>query len=187
MPAFFSMELQKKILARMDELNPGMSEEEILPVLEQYLWDGVNRFLQVCKLEFLNCDPAPESDKEGDWYYTSLGDYVRLGEYASDDFDMPVHIADPVDSEAYRLEGNPYLRSGAGRPRVYIGQFTVNNKTGLYLKSRGKPKRVMIQKRVESEARLNERALDPLSWFVAGDVFAIFGEMEKAKLCYEKV
>lgn len=167
----------------MDELNDGLSTEDILPVLNEILWDSVNKYHEQCRRDYLKVSKVNFIDGRGEWTVIDLPlDFLRLGEIESPDWDVPVFITHPVESKEYRLEANKYLRSKSANPRAYL-----IDDGGLKLKFRGKPGKVTIQKRLTTEGDINPRAIDSLSWYVAGDVFMIFGELDKAKLCKEKV
>lgn len=166
----------------MDELNEGLSVEDIIPVLNEILWDSVNNYHEHCRRDYLKVTSLTVKESQEEWNMIPLpSDFLRLGEIESPDWDVPVLVTHPVESPEYRLEANKYLRSGARNPRAYLV-----DDGGLKLKFRGKPTKVTYQKRLNSEKDINPRALDSLSWFVAGDVFLIFGEPEKAKICKEK-
>jgi hypothetical protein len=181
------MTLIKKILTRMDELNTELSEDQVVPSLKEYLMDGVNKFMEGCDPDLLKPVVLGGAFVEEGWTYVPLPeDFLRMVEVVSD-WDVPVTVAESTNHPDYALEANPYLGGGSKKPRVWKGIFTAKGNRGLMLKFKGKAKSVTIQKRLKNEKDINPRALDAISWYIAGDMFLMYGDVNRAKLCYEKV
>lgn len=175
-------EIKKKILTRMDEVGTdGMIQEQIMPLLDEYLTDGLNKYLEYCPHRDLTPTKMTiQAEKKGDHYYQELPeDFLRLIKLTCKEWQVDAHYTHETEHPLYKREFNKYLRSPYNSPLAFRVQD--------HLVYRGTAEEIQYQKRITHD-NINRQIKnqDLAAWYVAGEMFTIFQEIEKANICFQK-
>lgn len=123
-------------------------------------------------------------------YFLTPSDYLRLYELKFPLWTKSVRDTVKVDSDAGRLQDNPYLRSGIGRPSVVITTTQLTGGSlGQYFVC-GRVETLAIPKilyvAIPRPEDLNDKIIDQLSWLCTSKLFIITGYPDKAKAMFEQ-
>jgi hypothetical protein len=123
-------------------------------------------------------------------YLPVPADYLRLYEIKFPSWIVPVRDAIRIDTPAGKMQDNPYLQSGLGRPSVLIKNLIpTGGSYGKYfvcgkLLSDEVPTAYYVKSPVAED--LNEKLIDALTWLTASKMFIVNGIGDKAKITYEQ-
>jgi len=124
-------------------------------------------------------------------YIPVPGDYLRLYEIKFPSWIVPVRDAAKIDSPEGKMQDNPYLSAGKGRPSVMIKNLTPTG--GVYGKFfvcgrcdlQETPSSAFYVKAPLAE-ELTEKLIDAVTWLAASKMFIVNAMGDKAKPCYEQ-
>jgi hypothetical protein len=124
-------------------------------------------------------------------YIPVPANFLRLYEFKFPLWVMPVRGITNIDSDEGRRQDNPYLKSGIGRPTVYIREVIP---TGGYFGKWfhcGKVETAVIPStllyvKLHLPQELSDSLIDILAWLSASKLFVIMGYPDKAKITYEQ-
>lgn len=129
---------------------------------------------------------------ENDLCYIPVpSNFLRLYEFKFPLWVVPVRGITNIDSDDGRRQDNPYLKSGIGRPTVYIrevmptgGHFGKWFHCGMVETSTIPTTLLYVKECLPEE--LPDKLIEVLTWLTASKLFVIMGYPDKAKITYEQ-
>lgn len=172
--------LIEKVLARIDELSPQLSDGvAALYNIQDFLVEATIQILNTAPLhavpsvDFSKNPPIKNSDGSGS---VNVPDgYLRLVEFRMKGWERPVNTTITIHNKLYTWQFNPVLRGGVSKPVVAINQGRLE----YYSLPQGNDEHVVQSARCVVRIEPKEmpmELIDPLCWLAASFILNVKNE-----------